>query len=198
MMEDILGEFVMPCVLDIKLGKRLWARDASDGKREQMNKLANETSSGTLGLRVTGAGWFEQSEGEEGKFHRMDKMACRQWQTWEELVEGINSVLDRASLDNPERRQTQRSSLVHTLKELLAVFPSSIRLISASLLVAVDAGSDRARLVLIDFAHSEWVHPRPSNNSSQETDYEYDVERQVANVDIKACLERLVSVFEEL
>ncbi len=44
-----------PCVLDIKLGQRLYDDDADEAKRQKMIKQTQETTSGSLGLRICGA-----------------------------------------------------------------------------------------------------------------------------------------------
>ncbi|ETN41689.1 uncharacterized protein HMPREF1541_03625 [Cyphellophora europaea CBS 101466] len=43
-----------PCVLDLKLGARLWDDDAPQAKRQKLDEVAAETTSGSLGFRVAG------------------------------------------------------------------------------------------------------------------------------------------------
>jgi 1D-myo-inositol-tetrakisphosphate 5-kinase/inositol-polyphosphate multikinase len=53
-LENLLAEFTSPCVLDVKLGTRLYDSDASEEKREKMRGQAESTTSGVVGVRVCG------------------------------------------------------------------------------------------------------------------------------------------------
>ena len=46
--------FKRPNILDLKLGSRLWADDASLAKRTRLDKVSQETTSSSLGFRVAG------------------------------------------------------------------------------------------------------------------------------------------------
>ena len=53
-LENVTAGFKRPNVLDVKLGARLWADDAPAAKRERLDKVASETTSASLGLRIAG------------------------------------------------------------------------------------------------------------------------------------------------
>ena len=53
-LENVAHGFRRPNILDVKLGARLWADDAPVPKRAKLDKVAAETTSGSLGLRVAG------------------------------------------------------------------------------------------------------------------------------------------------
>ncbi|KAK2882658.1 hypothetical protein FQN49_000132 [Arthroderma sp. PD_2] len=53
-LENITDGFVRPNVLDVKLGARLWDDDAVPDKRAKLDKVARETTSGSLGFRIAG------------------------------------------------------------------------------------------------------------------------------------------------
>ena len=53
-LENIAAGFARPNILDIKLGARLWADDASPEKRARLDKVAAETTSSSLGFRIAG------------------------------------------------------------------------------------------------------------------------------------------------
>ncbi|KAM5476192.1 hypothetical protein MauCBS54593_000877 [Microsporum audouinii] len=53
-LENITDGFVQPNVLDVKLGARLWDDDAVPEKREKLDQVAAETTSGSLGFRIAG------------------------------------------------------------------------------------------------------------------------------------------------
>ncbi|EIW85681.1 SAICAR synthase-like protein [Coniophora puteana RWD-64-598 SS2] len=53
-LEDLTHGFKKPSVIDIKLGSVLYAEDATPEKKERMRKAAENTTSGTDGMRVVG------------------------------------------------------------------------------------------------------------------------------------------------
>lgn len=52
--ENVTSRFKKPNVLDVKLGTRLWGDDAPLVKRQKLDKVSQETTSGSLGLRIAG------------------------------------------------------------------------------------------------------------------------------------------------
>lgn len=52
--EDLLAGYRRPNVMDIKLGTQLWDEDSSEEKRQRMEKVSRETTSGPTGIRLTG------------------------------------------------------------------------------------------------------------------------------------------------
>lgn len=53
-LENVAAGFKRPNIIDIKLGKRLWADDAPPAKRARLDDVASKTTSGPLGFRVAG------------------------------------------------------------------------------------------------------------------------------------------------
>lgn len=53
-LENVAAGFKKPNILDVKLGARLWADDTPAAKRERLDKVAAETTSKSLGLRIAG------------------------------------------------------------------------------------------------------------------------------------------------
>lgn len=53
-LENLVTGFERPNIIDIKLGKRLWADDAPPAKRARLDDVASKTTSGSLGFRVAG------------------------------------------------------------------------------------------------------------------------------------------------
>ncbi|KAI4123594.1 MAG: hypothetical protein LQ347_006087 [Umbilicaria vellea] len=53
-LENVAAGFRKPNILDVKLGARLWADDAPPAKRAKLDKVADETSSRSLALRIAG------------------------------------------------------------------------------------------------------------------------------------------------
>lgn len=53
-MENLTFGYEKPNVCDMKLGTQLWDEDASEEKRQRMEKAAASTTSGSHGIRLTG------------------------------------------------------------------------------------------------------------------------------------------------
>ncbi|KAL8867446.1 MAG: hypothetical protein Q9174_005660, partial [Haloplaca sp. 1 TL-2023] len=53
-LENIAAAFKKPNILDLKLGARLWDDNAPPAKRAKLDKVAEETTSGSLGFRIAG------------------------------------------------------------------------------------------------------------------------------------------------
>ncbi|KAL8953149.1 MAG: hypothetical protein Q9222_000970 [Ikaeria aurantiellina] len=53
-LENIAAPFKHPNILDVKLGARLWGDDAPPAKRAKLDKVAEETTSKSLGFRIAG------------------------------------------------------------------------------------------------------------------------------------------------
>lgn len=53
-LDNVAAGFKKPNILDVKLGARLWADDAPPAKRAKLDKVADETTSTPLGLRIAG------------------------------------------------------------------------------------------------------------------------------------------------
>ena len=66
-LENVVAGFKKPNILDVKLGARLWADDAPMAKRVKLDKVAEETTSKPLGLRIAGMKTYQgtPSSGEE-------------------------------------------------------------------------------------------------------------------------------------
>lgn len=53
-LENIIKPFLKPNVLDLKLGQILYDQDAGEEKKIRMHKVAQETTTGECGMRLTG------------------------------------------------------------------------------------------------------------------------------------------------
>ena len=53
-LENVADGFDYPNILDVKLGRRLWADDAPAAKRQKLDKASEETTSSSLGFRIAG------------------------------------------------------------------------------------------------------------------------------------------------
>lgn len=98
-----------PCVLDIKLGARLWDDDAPLAKRQKLDEVANTSTSGSLGWRVAGMKVYvggrddglklrPEEEGfvsvqEKEGYKSYDKFYGRQFKGKEDVVKAFEAYL---------------------------------------------------------------------------------------------------------
>ena len=54
MLENLVANFEYPCIMDLKMGTRLHDDNATETKKQSHESKVNETTSGALGLRITG------------------------------------------------------------------------------------------------------------------------------------------------
>jgi 1D-myo-inositol-tetrakisphosphate 5-kinase/inositol-polyphosphate multikinase len=73
-LENIASGFSQPNILDVKIGSRLWADDAPLLKRQKLDKVASETTSGSLGYRIAG---MKTWHGPEQDYLKYDKFYGR-------------------------------------------------------------------------------------------------------------------------
>ncbi|KAK5000378.1 hypothetical protein LTR66_000735 [Elasticomyces elasticus] len=139
-LENIASPFTKPCILDVKLGARLWDDAVKPEKRAKLDLLAAETTSKSLGFRIAGMRVWRAHEKD---FKVYDKLYGRQL-TEENVLEGFKAFLGRergptnmpvsASLDDAELAALARG-LADRVTEIRNVYEKEeIRAYSASLL----------------------------------------------------------------
>lgn len=79
-LENLAAAYERPNIMDIKLGIRLWADDASPEKRRKLDGVSAETTSGSLGLRVAGMKvWQPHHVNTKDEYKIYDKYYGRQF-----------------------------------------------------------------------------------------------------------------------
>lgn len=167
-MENLTYGYEKPNVCDIKLGTQLWDEEASEEKRQRMEKAAASTTSGSHGIRLTG---WQVYDSETNTYRSVPKtfgktihaehlalgmrmlLACPEQGDAEEaeaLLEGtsISEGTSRhrlASLPEGLVVRLLRDHLINDLEELYAIFAEvEVRMRGASLLSVYEG--DPARL----------------------------------------------------
>ena len=140
-LENIAHGFKKPNILDVKLGTRLWANDAPAAKRIKLDKVAGETTSGSLGFRIAGMRTYHENlhNGHNGvvpgAYKLFDKEYGRSF-TAENVDEGFGDyfLLDKEErARGPIRKVIKR--FIDDLKSMQEVIESGeSRMYSASLL----------------------------------------------------------------
>ena len=154
LLENLVSRYSFPCVLDLKVGERQYSDDVSPTKKaRKMAKSANTTSS-TLGLRLTGMQVYSHST---GKYICHNKYFGRDLND-DSFIETLKEFFN-SSTQNVIRIDII-TSVISSLNELIGVLVKldTYRFYTASLLVTYDGliGSKEPcfDLRLIDFAHS--------------------------------------------
>ena len=97
-LENVAAGFVRPNVLDVKLGSQLWDESATPSKRARHDQVAAESTSSSLGFRITGMKVWQGASraGKDGVdkdgYRVYDKMYGRRF-TAENVIDGFKSFL---------------------------------------------------------------------------------------------------------
>ena len=140
-LENVATGYKKPNILDVKLGARLWADDAPLAKRVKLDKVAEESTSKPLGLRIAGMKTFLGSDNtvQEGTtahgYKLYDKMYGRSFNT-DTVPEGFR---DYFRFNNEERPKAPVRKVIRRfiddLEEMAKVIEhEESRMYSASLL----------------------------------------------------------------
>lgn len=140
-LENVAAFFKKPNILDVKLGARLWDDDAPMAKRVKLDKVAEETTSKPLGLRIAGMKTYQGAFG-NGKanvtpdgYRFYDKMYGRSFSA-ETVAEGFEEYFQLTKGVNAKgviRKVIKR--FIEDLRALESVIDKAeSRMYSASLL----------------------------------------------------------------
>lgn len=130
-LENLAHGFHKPNVLDLKLGSRLYDADTKPDKAERLDKVASETTSGSLNFRIAGMTvWNGQS------FDIYDKFYGRKFNK-DNVQDGFaaffGSLVNRAS--NEDARQLLETILAEITKARHSLERSESRMYGASILI---------------------------------------------------------------
>lgn len=91
MLENLTAGYTKPCVLDLKMGTRMYGDFATEKKRRSQDIKTKQTTSGKLGVRLCGYQRYSRSS---HSFQRVDKYVGRtvDVEKFEELLESFFTV----------------------------------------------------------------------------------------------------------
>ncbi|KAL1915206.1 uncharacterized protein VTP21DRAFT_7482 [Calcarisporiella thermophila] len=117
-MENLVAGFKKPCLMDLKIGTRLYDDDASEEKKARMQQQALKTTTGSLGIRITGFQvWNESTK----SYYTFERELGRSL-----TADGVPDALARFfSADG--LTQDQRAMLIERFMDELYAFEEMLR-----------------------------------------------------------------------
>ena len=164
-----------PCVLDVKLGARLWDDDAPLAKRKKLDEVSNETTSGSLGFRVAGMKVYGPGEDEEkhcvvkegtrtyDKFYGRDFNAENVWVAFEMFLGGMEGGKLRRKYAKEVLGRFVRE--VESIENMLRNEES--RMYSASILMVYE-GDDEALEKALEFEKKKGAEEEDEEEDEEE------------------------------
>jgi inositol-hexakisphosphate kinase len=162
LLENLTAKFKRPCVMDIKIGKRTYADDASPKKRARAEAKCRATTSHVLGFRLCGMQVYSEPN---GRYLRKDKYYGRELTP--ATVPDALSRFFSLNLDKPLNSSPRAQEIVKALSDRLATLREALRTLSgmrfysSSVLVVYEGDVSVRRspeslvdLRIIDFANT--------------------------------------------
>jgi len=159
LLENLTGKFKYPCVLDIKIGTRLYDDDADPKKRERCQAKASSTTTAELGVRICGMQVYST---ESGKYLCQDKYHGRLL-TPTTITDALRKYFELSTGAPPSSCARSRSIIngfLERMQQLKQVVEGQkgMRFYSSSLLLMYDGDlqndAPRVDIRMIDFAHT--------------------------------------------
>jgi 1D-myo-inositol-tetrakisphosphate 5-kinase/inositol-polyphosphate multikinase len=201
-----------PCVLDVKLGARLWDDDAPVAKRRKLDEVSEGSTSGSLGFRVAGMKVFDptlllhqtlenEGEGEEhceitkegyrsyNKFYGRDLSASSVVKAFETFFGGVDG---KSGGPGKLKRKNAPLLLKRFIRELesiqFALENEESRMYSASILMVYE-GDDEALETALKFEKKESAKDKNEADDGDEENDDDDEDDDAANPKVhEVCL----------
>ncbi|KAG0055903.1 hypothetical protein BGZ83_007026 [Gryganskiella cystojenkinii] len=136
-LENLSHGFKKPCVLDLKLGTQLYDDDAPEEKKVRLGAVAANTTSGTLGFRLTGFEYYDSDKQDFIKFLKQYGKSL----TTETVLDGFRAFF--AAQLGPKRMRLVLERFVSDLTDFLSTIEDlEVRMRSSSLLMLYEGDAE--------------------------------------------------------
>jgi len=179
-LENAAHGFKKPNILDIKLGRRLWADDASQEKKMRFSKITEETTHKDLGFRIAGMRVW-QGPGTEGKddidedgyriYDREYGMSTINKDNVEDAFKSFIFV-ESAGIDEELSRLVSQAFLADVQRIQEVIEGEESRMFSASLLFVFEGDGKALRAAMEEASTSPRTMVNDDGVSSEEEDEE--------------------------
>ena len=177
-LKDIEHGFKKPCVMDIKLGKVLASPVATAEKKARLEKVSNETTSGSVGLRIAGMKVWETEKNEPTMYGKEYGRSL----TSSNIQEAFKTFFTPLMATHPREMLSRYDSTINDI--ISAIEYAGLKLYSSSLLIVYESDRKSPRktmdIKLIDFAHATLEHDDIDFNTMQGLDNAARIIRGIA------------------
>ncbi|KAG0314867.1 hypothetical protein BGZ99_007796 [Dissophora globulifera] len=136
-LENISRGFSNPCVLDLKLGTQLYDDDASDEKKARLGAVAATTTTGKLGLRLTGFHVYDSDKREFIKYSKHYGKGLNE----DNVLDGFRAFF--AAKLGSKRMRLVIERFINDLTDFLATIETQeLRMRSSSLLMMYEGDAE--------------------------------------------------------
>jgi 1D-myo-inositol-tetrakisphosphate 5-kinase/inositol-polyphosphate multikinase len=175
-LENLTSGFKQPNVLDLKLGSRLYADGTSEEKAARLDKVASETTSGSLNFRVAGMKVWDGNQAET-----YDKFYGRKFsaENVNDAFETFFASLFSAGVDKEESAALLETILAEITKARHILERTESRMYSASVLIVYEGDADTlSSLMKGDEKKPRMEEKAPTTLEVQQSEAEEDEEEE--------------------
>ena len=164
-LENLEHGFKHPNVLDLKLGARLYADGTKPEKAERLDKVAAETTSGSLNFRIAGMKVWNGKD-----FDTYDKFYGRKFNA-DNVKDGFATFFSSlgAAAKPDDARELLETILAEITKARHSLERSESRMYSASLLIVYEGDSDALDVL--------WGHPPKTPRTDERPPTNFEIKK---------------------